>query len=670
MISVGLVGLGCGQDSELDGSARGPGEETGTMASPVAAGPATPLAAGVSGIACADANSDRNAYYGDFHVHTSLSSDAWMFDVRTTPEDAYRYAFGGSVLLPPLDAAGAPTREHKNARPLDFMAVTDHAEFLGELKICTNPDKAGYESDLCNAIRTGTGRSPELLKLIFSPFPNRDEATCGDDLSRCAGEAATAWEEIQSAAERWNSPCEHSSFVAYEYSSVRLGSNLHRNVIFRNGIVPERPISFLEAVRDYELWEGLERECLDADTGCDVIAIPHNSNISNGRMFSINYPGAWTRAGKAELAQQRIRLEPIIEMMQHKGDSECRNGLPGVQGGVDEFCDFEKFESLAFQSSRGTNEAPPCYEGIGADWWFHRGPDCLSPMSYARTALIEGLRQEAEIGVNPFKFGLSASTDTHNGIGGAVEEATYPGHLGTGDDEPAKRTTSDTSVAGNTNQNPGGLIAVLAEQNTRDSIFDALKRKEVFGTSGPRIEVRFYGGWSMPGDLCERRDRLAQGDAHGVPMGGDLVARSEDRPPSFLVLSQADPGTASTPGTPLERLQVIKGWIGSDGERHQQIFDVAGGPSQDADVDPETCAPTGKGGYRELCRVWTDPEFDPSTRAVYYLRAIEKPTCRYSRIQCLAMDPADRPAACDDGSFPSTIQERAWSSPIWYTPEA
>ncbi|HPG26803.1 MAG TPA: DUF3604 domain-containing protein [Myxococcota bacterium] len=622
-------------------------------------------------LVCPDASETRNAYYGDLHVHTALSSDAWMFDVRTTPDDAYRYAFGGEAWLPPLDEAGRPTRRVANPRPLDFMAVTDHAEFLGELSICTDPEAPGTASALCQAMRSGVGRAPELVKQIFSPFPGRDEATCGDDLAECLERSGRVWGEVQASAARWNVPCRQTTFVGYEYSSHRLGSNLHRNVIFRGAAVPARPISYLEANREVALWEALERECLEAGTGCDVLAIPHNSNISNGRMFAVDYPGAWTRTAKAGQAALRARLEPLVEIMQHKGDSECRNGLPGVQGGIDELCDFEKFEDPAFENVRGTRDVPDCYEGPGAGWWLHRGPDCLSPRSYARYALIEGLRQEAELGVNPFKFGLIASTDTHNGTGGAVDEADYAGHLGIGDANAAERVAPDPAAAGNVANNPGGLVGVLARQNGRDAIFDALERREVFGTSGPRMEVRFYGGWAMPDGVCTSAERLAMGDAHGVPMGGDLPTRGEAQAPRFLAIGRADPGTAEQPGMPLERLQVVKGWVGDDGDLHQRVYDVAGGPGSAEGVDPATCSlsrAASAAGARELCRVWQDPDFDPTTRALYYVRVVEAPSCRYSRLECLALDSAERPAACDDVSIPRTIQERAWSSPIWYTP--
>ena len=630
---------------------------------------------GLSAGRCPDANSQRNAYFGDLHVHTALSADAFGYRLTARPDDAYRYAFEGWVMLPPLDAQGRPTRRHESPRTLDFMAVTDHAEMLGEVGVCSREGSAGYASEYCEAMRgdrEGT-RPWALVKQIVLPFPSRDEATCGGDFEDCTEHLGTLWKEIRDAAARWNRPCERTTFVGYEYSSFRLGSNLHRNVIFRNERVPDFPLSFVEAPRDYDLWTGLAEQCLDAGTGCDVLAIPHNMNISNGRMFSLNYPGAWTRESKAALARQRVRIEPIVEIMQHKGDSECRNGLPGVQGGVDELCDFEKMEDQILRGEDGEIDASACYEGPGADWIPRLGPSCLSRQSYARYALIEGLRQEEELGVNPFKFGLSASTDTHNAIGGAVEESGFPGHLGISDADAAGRLSLAAGRTGGMSTNPGGLIGVWATENTRDAIFDAMRRREVFGTSGPRIRLRFHGGWAYEPELCAASDRLARADAQGVPMGGDLPPRAAGggvrQGPNFLVIAQSDPGTPGAPGTPLQRLQVVKGWVGEEGDHHQRIYEVAGSPTNGARVDLDTCEPVGS-GYAELCSVWRDPEFDPGKRALYYLRAVENPSCRYSHRDCISLDPGARPEACASPHFPKTIQERAWSSPIWYTPRS
>ncbi len=389
-------------------------------------------------------------------------------------------------------------------------------------------------------------------------------------------------------------------------------------------------------------------------------------NISNGRMFSLNYPGAWTRESKAELAKLRMRVEPIIEIMQHKGDSECRNGLPGVQGGVDEFCDFEKMEDNIFRNEEGEIDVGTCYEGAGADWIPHLGPDCLSRQSYARTALIEGLRQEEEIGVNPFKFGISASTDTHSAVGGAVEESKFPGHLGDLDADPKGRVHA-LGRTGGMSTSPGGLIGVWAEENTREAIFSAMKRREVFGTSGSRMRVRLHGGYGLDAGLCGSADRLVHADDAAVPMGSDLPARPDGAAPRFLVMAQADPGAAGIVTAPLQRVQVVKGWIGEEGDHHQRVFEVAGTPDNGASVDLDTCAPQGD-GHAELCAVWEDPEFDPDTRAVYYLRAIENPTCRYSQWACNEIPEGERPEACAHENFSRTIQERGWSSPIWYTP--
>ncbi len=618
---------------------------------------------------CADWNPEREAFFGDLHVHTSNSSDAWMFDVRVTPDGAYRYAFGEEIELPPNDQNGAGTRTVRIDRPLDFAAVTDHAEFLGEGVVCTDADGDGYSSDFCETFRAGEGRTPELVFQIMSPWNWRDDEACGENDERCVRASADLWDRTVESAEQWNDAsdaCARTTFPAYEYSSFRLGSNLHRNVIFRNATVPDEVTSYLEATREWELWEVLRRDCLDAGTGCDVLAIPHNSNISNGRMFKVDYPGAWSIDEQRERARLRARVEPLVEIMQHKGDSECRNGVEGVVGGPDEQCGFEKFENLAFSTVGGDGDLGSCYDGPLADWVPHLGPSCVSPRSYVRYALVEGLKEEERLGVNPFKFGLMASTDTHNGMAGGVDERTYPGHLGVGDDTAVDRTSFTGEIAGNASNNPGGLIGVWAEENSREALFTAMRRKEVFGTSGPRIKVRLFGGWDYGQDLCGAPDLVARAYAGGVPMGDDLPSRA-DGTPSFVAVGMRDPGTATAPGGLLQRIQIIKGWADDDGAIHQQVYDVAGSPENGASVDAATCEPRGA-GHDVLCSVWRDPDFDPGRRAVYYARVLENPSCRYTTWQCLGLDPADRPADCDGDDVAKTIQERAWSSPIWYTP--
>ncbi len=618
---------------------------------------------------CSHSVPERQALFGDLHIHTALSNDAWNFGLRMGPDDAYRYAFGGSLKLPLGDDFEARTATID--RPLDFAAVTDHAEFLGEQSVCFDEQAAGYDSRFCAVMRSGEGRAPALVLQIMSPVSARTEEVCGTNGEDCARRAQATWRRNIEAAQRWQDAtpaCERTTFIAYEYSSYRMGSNLHRNVIFRNTAVVQRPPSYIDIHREWDLWRVLQEQCIDSATGCDVLAIPHNSNISNGRMFAVDYPGAGSREAKAERARLRARMEPVVEIMQHKGDSECRNGLPGVLGAVDELCDFEKFENQAFRRSGDAVEAPgPCYAGPFADWVPHLGPDCLDRKSYIRHALVQGLVEERKLGANPFKFGLMASTDTHNAMGGGVQEANFPGHLGIGDERPEQRVQFTSEFAGNASNNPGGLIGVWAQENSRDAIFDALQRREVFGTSGPRIQPRFFGGWELAADLCGRADMLQAAYAAGVPMGADLPPAPGDAAPAFLVAATADAGTADFPGAPLQRLQVIKGWADAQGNHHQRVFDVAGQAGNGAGVDPATCAPRGA-GFDQLCSVWTDPDFDASVAAVYYLRAVENPTCRYSARQCLEMPRAERPADCADTLFDPVIQERAWSSPIWYSP--
>ncbi len=620
--------------------------------------------------ACAHRDPRRIALFGDLHVHTALSSDAWNYDLEVRPTGAFDFAFGGAILLPPKDEAGRGTRSVRIDRPLDFAAVTDHAEFLGEQGLCTDPTSRAYETEKCRAIRDATAPTDSPLGLkIMNPFPSRESDICGDDFAACAAAIDAGWKEIIAAAERWNdrsAACRRTAFIAYEYSSHRLGSNLHRNVIFRGSVVPRRPLSYMDVQREWELWRLLQENCNESGTGCQVLAIPHNSNISNGRMFAIDYPGTDSLEEEAERAALRISMEPVVEIMQHKGDSECRRGLSSVMGSDDALCDFEKFENASFRRF-GEKGAPDCYDGPLADWVPHLGPSCLARRSYVRYALADGLAEEARIGVNPFKLGLMASTDTHNALAGGVEERTWPGHLGIADGSPERRLSGgEAGVMGDYSNGPGGLIGVWAEENSRAAIFDAIRRKEVFGTSGPRIEPRFYAGWNLPEDLCASRDVLARAEQGGVPMGGDLPARSGDRVPAFAVWATKDAGTKSAPGGLLQRLQVVKGWVDREGIVHEKVVDVAGG-ANGAGVDPATCEPQGT-GHTDLCGVWRDPDFDPDRRAVYYARVVENPSCRYSSWQCLELPKEERPFGCADTLMAPIQQERAWTSPIWYTP--
>ena len=620
--------------------------------------------------ACDDRDPLRRAFFGDLHVHTSYSSDARMYDVGVDPDGAHRYAFGETVGLPPLDANGEPTRKVKIDRPLDFVGITDHSEFLAENLLCEFEgvsDRETYESDRCLEIRSGTSPMDSPFgKFIMMPYPWRYDELCEGDNSRCLALTARAWQNTIDAAEKWNdtsSRCERTAFVSYEYSSYRLLSNLHRNVIFRNAVVPARPVSYIEVQREWELWETLKETCNDTDSGCEALAIPHNSNISNGRMFGVDYPSASSKEEQAARARLRIEMEPIVEVMQHKGDSECAPTISNVLGANDELCNFEKFQYTNLKDNE-------CYDGPGADLIPHLGPDCLSSRSYVRYALTEGLREEERIGVNPFKFGLMASTDTHNGTAGSVEEKSFAGHLGTADSELAIRASLDPAVYANGTNGPGGLIGIWADENTRDSLFDSMQRKEVFGTSGPRIEPRLFGGWNLPSGLCDDPNAIATAYEQGVAMGGDLASASAEElaaGPTFFVSAKRDPGTRSAPGGLLQRVQIIKGWVDADGELHNEVIDVAGDANNGASVDINTCRVSGPGND-SLCTVWRDPNFDASRRAVYYARAVENPACRYNQWQCIAAG-ANAPSECANPELTRTLQERAWTSPIWYTPE-
>ena len=577
-----------------------------------------------------------------------------------TPDEAYAFARGEPVSLPPLDADGNGTREVRLARPLDFVAITDHAEYLAEMAVCLDPEAPGYDAQQCVGMRSGDVAATFGWggNLTGDPPTRHAEVCAGSD---CTALVRDGWRRTVDEAEAWNDTseaCTFTAFVGYEYSCSPGVSNAHRNVIFRNGSVPDLPTTCFEEPTDWGLWRALERDCLNGSFDgpqCDVLAIPHNSNWSNGNMFFPDYPFTSSPEELAELAQFRADMEPLVEIYQHKGDSECSLGFQSPLGEPDELCSFEKLRPEGFDD---------CGDGAGGGAM--AGFGCISRLDFVRDALAEGLLEEERTGVNPYRLGIIASTDTHNGIPGYASEQAFEGHTGREESTAELRLSSGNLIPGGVLMSGGGLAGVWAEENSREAIFEAMRRRETFGTSGPRIVPRFWAG-ALDEGLCGDVGMLESADAAGVPMGGQLPAGET---PSFLVTALADPGVDGAPGTPLQRIQIIKGWVDAAGEPHTAVFDVAGDANNGAGVDEGTCAPTGPAdaGDAELCAVWTDPTFDPAERAFWYVRVVENPTCRWSTWQCNALPEADRPASCSDPLIPKTIQERAWTSPIWYSP--
>ena len=582
----------------------------------------------------------------------ALSNIRWWSQHCPTPEDAYRYAQGEAIDFWPLED-GKPAGSFSIDRPLDFAAVTDHAEWLGETVLCTDPTSAAYDGALCNGARTG-----DFAALRGAPrVGGRLVDVCGPDRSRCRAGLASGWEQTVAAAERHydrSSACSFTTFLGWEYTRAPERSMTHRNIILRNEIAPELPISSIDASTPEAMWTKLKARCNDNGSGCEALSIPHNSNISNGRMFTVDWEAMDLQAQRKRARMQR-EMEPLVEMMQAKGASECRRGMWGVEGDDDPLCDFEQ---ARFIDGR---PPPDCKDGTGSGAL--RGEGCQSRLDFARYALVEGLAQEERLGVNPFQFGFIASTDGHNGAPGDTDEYAFQGHNSNDDSNRLRRLTTSSYVPHRL-RNPGGLVGVWAEENSRDAIFDALKRREVFGTSGTRIRVRFFGAWELP-DLCAANDPIEDAYATGVPMGQTLPAASSKAPPMFFVSAVADPGTSQRAGPPLQRIQIVKGWHAGDGVFRERIYDGAGDTGNGADVSRQSGATEGPGSAA-LCAVWRDPEFDVTQSAVYYARVVENPSCRWNAWQCAALPQDERAPQCDDSNIPWKIQERAWTSPIWY----
>ncbi len=600
----------------------------------------------------------RNAYYGDFHVHSSWSLDAYSLGGnRNDPAMAYRFGRGEEVNT-------ADGRVLRLRVPLDFMAVTDHDIWLGTVHLCLDESDAAYDTPTCEQVRAnawfGYGDFEARGRVPADICGQNEPAMSADN--KCYERARHQWHAVQRNADAFNEPGRFTTFPAYEWTANPPGfGHLHRNVIFRGDGVPEWGGSSVAMEnRPERLWRWLEEAC----TGdCQVLAIPHNSNLSGGSAFE-EY--AWIPYTPQTL-RLRARTEPLVEIHQIKGNSECYVGL----GTTDEECNFETYQ-------------PVCEPGERSG--------CASASDYVRNALKAGLRLEADYGVNPFKFGFIASPDDHQSLAGAADEAefaTRPVKFGTSGGFGMAGQGSDGGPAwfgdqpdgGNVN-NPGGLVGVWAEANTRDAIFDALRRRETFGNSGPRIHLRFFAGWDYPADLDTRRDMLEAAYADGVPMGADLPDPPADDTgdgPRFVVWATKDPASAN-----LQKVQIVKGWATtgepaapfapSGVQTAEQVYDVVCADGLEPDPQTRRCADNGARvdlsdcsystdlGAAELSTTWTDPDFDPAQRAFYYVRVLENPTCRWTTHRALARGEAPPP------SDPPTVKERAWSSPIWYTP--
>jgi Protein of unknown function (DUF3604) len=624
---------------------------------------------------CLQQYPEKKAWFGGLHIHTAASYDATSFGSLTTADDAYRFGKGQPISLAlRQDPANFDPPELTISSPLDFMGVTDHAESLGETELCYDQSSDSYTALICKVYR-GDVRLPvedhlqAIVRLAsFAVFgQNRSVQVCGEDGARCRERAASVWQDNQRSTEAfhdYSENCEFTTFHAYEYTLAKESSNLHRNVVFKNSTIPQQALSSKEAREPEELLQWLDTLCVAGDPACDVLSIPHNSNWSSGRMWFPYSNQNLPQAEKQRLAQLRSRLEPLVEITQVKGDSECRNGIASVFGATDELCDFEKLR-------KPSEEIADCGEEVGSGGMMLKG--CVSRYSYVRYALTAGLNEEAKLGTNPFKLGIVAATDTHNGAPAPGREKGHQGSHGT--DRPAQhRLIGEVEVPGDVAKgspvrySPGGIAGVYARENSREALFEAMQNRETFGTSGPRITPRFFAGWNLDENICASDAYPGIAYQQGVAMGGDLqpLPGEQVKAPVFVASALADTREG---GNLLQRIQVVKGWIDDQGRTQQAVFDVAGDANNGASVDPQNCAVSGT-GFRQLCSSWQDPDFDAGTAAVYYVRVLENPSCRWSHYDCLSIPEEKRPASCSDPELPWKIQERAWTSPIWYTPQS
>jgi hypothetical protein len=574
---------------------------------------------------------DRQAFFGDLHIHSALSPDAYVFGVRAMPADAYRYARGATI----EHGAGYPIRL---TRPLDFAAVTDHSEYLGVVRAYGGQTTLGRESlrDRLLSDSKLAFTSAYFEALAELPSFQSGAAQVPKGLEHVPAEA---WRTIIAAAETYNEPGAFTTFIAYEWSSPsRDYGHLHRNVIYGTSRVPDRPFSAADSQKPRELWRALDRQ---RAAGMPVLAIPHNPNLSNGETF-----GLVDRDGNpfdADYARSRRRNEPLTEIFQVKGTSETHP----VLSSADEFADFEISEGFIGGLPEGVDR---------------RG-------GYARAAWRRGLEMAEARGFDPFDFGVIGSSDGH-GASSPVEEDAFHGKLPMLDGSAAIRLGAATfiprAVLPTIKWGAAGLAGIWAEENTRESLFAAMRRKETFATSGPRMRLRMLAGWNFEAADLERVAPVHYAYANGVSMGGILPSRGGATTPGFLVWALKD-----ADGANLDRLQIVKAWVEPDGTSAEAIFEVAASNGRQPDsegklvalastVDLATPGYTNEYGASELSAFWSDPDFVPTQRALYYARVIEIPTPRWSTYDAVRMGVTP--------PEPHSIQERAVASPIWYDP--
>jgi hypothetical protein len=576
----------------------------------------------------------KNVYFGEQHIHTRNSPDAFAMGTRGTWEDVYRYAMGEQITL---STTGQKIRK---STPYDFVGLTDHSEYFGVMPRLIDPKDPLSKTEFAKKMQAPDASSAgadSAISIILSSI-----LTASPMKEFVAPEILTGnWASYVKTANKFNKPGKFTTLIGYEWTSIPNGRNMHRNVFFRDDTGPVVPFSSFDSIHPEDLWTYQE---IQRNAGHENFAIPHNGNVSDGWMYA---PKKFLGADMdARYARRQARNEPLTEIIQTKGSSDTHPAFSPN----DEFADFEQFPNM-----------------------INVGQASQIKYGYVRQGLVEGMVIEEKLGANPYKMGIVSGADSHSSYSNN-EEFNFHGSHAKADDTPQKRLSPIPNPSGDVGAVVGsaGATAVWAEENTRAAIFDAMKRKETYGTSGPLIRLRFFGGWEYPMGLVKDKDFVKKAYAGGVPMGRDLPPRKGKdlaKAPAFAVWALKDPESGN-----LDRIQIIKGWVNKWGRASEKIYDVA--LSDDRVVDPKTgkAPPVGNTvnirkatytndiGDNQLAAVWIDPDFDPAQRVVYYVRVLEIPTPRWS-----TYDSVRNKLPLVD-KVPATIQERAWSSPIWYTP--